>query len=400
MEKLPREEVNLRLQRLRLLWQELDFAGEGIFIFSRTLIYYFTGTWVNGVLFIPQAGEPILMVRKGLERALKESSVLNILAFRSYGQVEGILKDFGYTLKVAGVEKRFLTWELAELFQSKVKIATLVAADYLLARTRAVKTGYELERLQRAGSRHHKGLYELLPARIKPGFSEYEIAKKVWEVFFELGHAGLMRMQGFGEEIFLGHISAGDSGNYSSSFNGPLGLRGVHPATPQMGSLEKIWQKDEVLSVDVGFCFQGYHTDKTQIYYPKEWARPKVVDIAQGFCEEIQEMAREKLKPGVLPEEIYVQALELAQKRGLEEGFMGLGGNKVPFLGHGIGLFIDEYPPLARKIIDPLEENMVIALEPKYGLRGIGMVGVENTFVVTKDGGKCLTGDTYSPILI
>lgn len=400
MEQLPRAEVLLRLQRLKKIWQKEDFKAEGIFIFSRVHIYYFTGTLVNGVLFIPLEGEPILMVRKGLNRALKEAAIFNIVPFRSYSQILAILADFNYKPQIVGVEKRVLSWELAELFQSKVKVAGLLEADNLIAKTRAVKSDYELSKLKIAGKKHHEGLFSLLPLKIKPGLSEYEIAKKVWEIFFELGHAGLMRMQAFGEEIFLGHISSGDSGNYASAFNGPLGLRGVHPLVPQMGFSGKLWQKNEPLSIDVGFCWQGYHTDKTQIYFPKEWKRPKEVDIAQNFCEEVQEMAREHLKPGVSPEEIYQKALNMAKKQGLEEGFMGLKDNKVPFLGHGIGLFIDEYPALANKFKEPLAENMVIALEPKYGLKGIGMVGVENTFVVTKERGKCLTGDIYSPILI
>jgi Xaa-Pro dipeptidase len=43
---------------------------------------------------------------------------------------------------------------------------------------------------------------------------------------------------------------------------------------------------------------------------------------------------------------------------------------------------------------------MVLALEPKIGLPGIGMVGVENTFLVTKNGGRCLTGQQYDPVLV
>ena len=70
---------------------------------------------------------------------------------------------------------------------------------------------------------------------------------------------------------------------------------------------------------------------------------------------------------------------------------MGFGSNQVPFLGHGIGLAIDEFPAIAGKVHTPLEANMVIALEPKKGLEGIGLVGVENTFLVTDEGGEKLT---------
>ena len=71
---------------------------------------------------------------------------------------------------------------------------------------------------------------------------------------------------------------------------------------------------------------------------------------------------------------------------------MGLGDNRVPFLGHGIGLTIDERPVVANGFDRPLEEGMTLALEPKIGIPGFGMVGLENTFEVGPEGGRCLTG--------
>jgi len=79
---------------------------------------------------------------------------------------------------------------------------------------------------------------------------------------------------------------------------------------------------------------------------------------------------------------------------------MALGGNKVKFLGHGIGLGIDEHPVIATGFDAPLEKGNVIALEPKIGIPGIGMVGVENTFEVTDNESVCLTGDAYDMICI
>ncbi len=62
---------------------------------------------------------------------------------------------------------------------------------------------------------------------------------------------------------------------------------------------------------------------------------------------------------------------------------MGFGNRQVKFLGHGIGLVIDEIPVIARGFDAPLQENMVLALEPKKGIENFGMVGIENTFIVT-----------------
>ncbi|WP_457571015.1 M24 family metallopeptidase [Desulfovulcanus sp.] len=401
LEKMEEKEIARRLRRLRGLWEKECPDCQGVFIFSRLNIYYFAGTWSNGLLFIPFEGEPILMCRRGQIRAKLESPLKNIVPFKSYGQVEAILHDFGHSLpQTIGVEKTGISWALADSLQKRVVQRTFLAIDQLIARTRALKTEWEIKKMDLAGRRHHQALYHLLPQKIKPGMTERGISIKVWEIFFALGHHGMMRMQNCGEEIFLGHVAAGDSANYPSVFNGPVGLRGQHPAVLHMGYAGKIWQENEPLVVDVGFCLEGYQTDKTQVYFPEKWKpRPEVVD-AYKVCVEVQQFLAENLKPGAVPAHLYEQALKIAEKSGFGEGFMALGANKVKFVGHGIGLAIDEYPVIAKGFDEPLGENMVLALEPKIGLPGIGMVGVENTFLVTANGGRCLTGQEYNPVLV
>ena len=115
---------------------------------------------------------------------------------------------------------------------------------------------------------------------------------------------------------------------------------------------------------------------------------------------EVQAYAASQLKPGEIPSEIYAKSMDMAAKAGFAEGFMALGANKVAFLGHGIGLAIDEQPVLAKGFDAPLELGMVLAIEPKMGVPGLGMVGVENTFEVTPQGGVCLTGNSFEMICV
>jgi Xaa-Pro aminopeptidase len=70
---------------------------------------------------------------------------------------------------------------------------------------------------------------------------------------------------------------------------------------------------------------------------------------------------------------------------------MGVGPDRVHFVGHGIGTEVDEYPFLARRQELELEEGMTIALEPKVVFPDKGVVGIENTHVVTPDGLEQLT---------
>ena len=208
-------------------------------------------------------------------------------------------------------------------------------------------------------------------------------------------------MGNYGEEVFLGHISVGDSAKYPSVFNGPFGIRGVHPATPHMGSAEVKWTTGQPLTIDNGFTLAGYITDRTQVYWLGEKATMPVNTIAaHDFCIDLQNQIAEQLKPGTLPSEIWNQCLAKVARSGWSDGFMGWGKNKVSFVGHGIGLAIDEYPVLANGFDLPLEEGMTLAIEPKIGISGFGMVGVENTFEVTTEGGKCLTGEKFDIITV
>lgn len=398
---VPREEIERRHERCR--WQLAGVAPEagGLLVFSRLNIYYLTGTYGSGVLWLPLEGEPVLLCRRGLERARLESPLKNVLIFRSFRDLPRLLADAGVPLsRTTAAEMGGLTWALGRTLVEYLAPVELAAGDRALSLTRAVKSPFELAILRAGGADHDRCLRVLLPQRIAPGISEREIAHRAWEVLFAAGHQGLMRMENYGEEIFLGHVAAGDSGNYPSFFNGPVGLRGEHPAIPHMGS-SRLWERGELLVCDIGFARSGYHTDKTQVYFggPRS-AIPARAAAAHDFCVEVQAWLAEQLRPGSVPSQLSEHCFAWAERAGWAEGFMALGGNKVRFVGHGIGLAIDEYPVIAKGFDAPLEEGMLLALEPKIGIPGLGMVGVENTFEVTAGGGRCLTGTDYRIVCV
>ena len=377
---VPRAELEARWAKVRRFLAETAPDAGGVLAFSRLNVYYLSGVLGAGCCWLPLEGEPVLLLRKGRERALLESALTRIAAFKSYKDLPALAAEAGSPFsEVIAAETTGLSWQLGQMLASRLSDRRFVSGDLALNLAQSLKSEWELNILRLAGERHHQALHDILPEAIRPGMSEREISHLAWQVFFTLGHQGLMRMSAFGEEIFLGHVSAGDSGNYPSVFNGPLGVRGEHPAAPYMGYAGKLWNRGEPLALDIGFALEGYCTDKTQLY----WA---------GGEGEIPEAA-ENLRPGNTPEHIWLHCRDWAAKAGFAEGFMGLDENKVPFLGHGIGLAIDCYPAIAKGFDRPIEAGMVFALEPKIGVPGLGMVGVENTFEVTPSGGVCITGD-------
>ncbi|MHC1789194.1 M24 family metallopeptidase [Solidesulfovibrio sp.] len=400
LERLPASEMHARHQAVRRLLAETVPAAGGLLVFSRLALYYLTGSWANGVLWLPLSSEAVLLCRKGRERAGLESPLPTIGSFRSFGDIAPLCREAGSPLSpTCAAEQAGLPWNLANLLVSRLPDTVFVAGDAALAMAQAYKSEWELAKMRLCGERHDRGLTELLPARIRPGMTEREIAGHCWDAFFELGHQGQLRMGSYGEEIFLGHIAAGDSANYPSVFNGPVGLRGAHPALPFAGYAGTVWKPGGLLTIDNGFALEGYSTDKTQVYFAgKSAGLPDLARRGHDLCMAVQQAVAERLVPGAIPSELYALALSMAENAGLSEGFMGLGGNQVRFLGHGIGLAIDGWPVLAKGFDAPLAAGMTLALEPKFGIPGVGMVGVENTFEVTPAGGACLTGQSYDII--
>jgi Xaa-Pro aminopeptidase len=83
------------------------------------------------------------------------------------------------------------------------------------------------------------------------------------------------------------------------------------------------------------------------------------------------------------------------KKEGLEEYFLGHGDGKVVFIGHGLGLEINELPVITARHSRILQEGMVFAFEPKFVLPPYGAIGIEVDFIVRAD---CLERVTANSI--
>jgi Xaa-Pro aminopeptidase len=221
--------------------------------------------------------------------------------------------------------------------------------------------------------------------------SEAELSANLFSIMIEEGHHGLSRLNMYDTEMILGHIGFGDNSIYPTYFNGPGGNKGLCPAVPLMGSRERLLKKGDLIFIDIGCGYEGYHTDKTMTYV-FEGNLPDQAIKAHEECLQVQKLISSMLKPGITPAQIYKDVMNDLRPDFLDN-FMGFGARRVKFLGHSLGLAIDESPVIADGFSEPIEEGMFFALEPKKGIIDIGMVGVENTFRVSQGGGILITGD-------
>jgi Xaa-Pro aminopeptidase len=383
---VPPKEILSRISRLQ---QELaDTSLDGAIILDGINMFYYTGTIQNGVLFVPAGGEPLFFIRRSFERAKRETPLEALVQFGSFGELPARLDDYGYRVSRLGVDETTIPVSIFKKVSSAFSRTAFQDIGLGLSMIRSVKSDYEIGLIREAGKRH-EAIYDKIPGIIQEGMTEWELGSAIHAHMLKLGYTGMIRLATFNSELFAGVISFGESGNFPTASVGPGGLLGLCPAFPLLGGAKRL-KKGDTIFIDTGFAFQGYFTDKTRIF---AFGRPsqEAVD-AHNICLDIQEAVRCRLRPGEIPSKIFEDVyLTEVVSRNFEEHFMGFGSNQVSFLGHGIGLVIDEFPVIAGKIDLPLKKNMVIAVEPKKGLEGIGLVGVENTFLVTEQGGEKLT---------
>jgi Xaa-Pro aminopeptidase len=263
------------------------------------------------------------------------------------------------------------------------------ALDAQVAYVRSVKSAYELSLMEHAGKIHRHVLEDCVPGLLRDGIDEVEFGCDLYSLMVHEGHQGIIRF-GMFNEMVLGQIGFGTSSIYPTCVNTPGGIYGMHPAVPLMGCREKKLMYGDLVVIDIGCGYKGYQTDKTMTYMFGKPIPDEAIRTHQQ-CVGIQDELAALLKPGAIPSEIYTSIIEEQSPEFLQD-FMGFGSHQVKFLGHGIGLWIDETPVIAKGFDEPLQEGMVFAIEPKKGIRDVGLVGIENTFVVTPQGGRSITG--------
>ncbi len=385
--KTPANELNYRMEKFRSEMNNTNPDWELSVIFSKINLYYFTGTMQDGMLIISRDDEPILWVRRSYERALNESLFRNIKPMKSFRDPAKYMQYFPETVHI---ETEVIPLALYRRFQKHFPIKNYLGLDNSIAAVRSIKSKYELSIMRRAGKIHEHVLEDLVPDILIEGMSEADFAAELFKIMISEGHHGLTRFGMFDIEMFLGQIGFGESSIYPTYFNGPGGNYGMSPAVPLIGSRERKLKNGDLVFVDVGCGVDGYNTDKTVTYmFGKQL--PNYVVKAHNQCVDIQNQIAVMLKPDEIPSDIYKTIMNSLDNDFLQN-FMGY-DRKVNFLGHGIGLLIDEVPVIAEGFDQPLQEGMVIALEPKKGIANIGMVGIENTFIVTSKGGECITGN-------
>lgn len=375
-----KNECRNRIARLQEQLQQNNLDG-ALFIYPID-VYYFTATRQNATLWVPAQGEPLLLVRKSFVRAQGEVCIDDIRPFpRS--------KDFAPLF--AGQQKIGMTFDVTPVQQYSYYRKLLPEVEFVdissINRTlRSVKSEWELERLRHAGEKLCQ-VFSTVPDFLHQGMREIDLAAEFEARLRRAGGEGYVRMRAFNQELFMGLAVAG-AGTGAGFFDGAVTGRGMSPASPH-GASAAVIETGEPILIDYTGVFDGYIIDMTRMFVCGQ-LNDKLQSAFDLTCQ-IQAALVAQLQPGANCAELFGLALEMAESSGLGEFFMGPPGENAKFVGHGVGLELDELPILAQGFDQPLVAGQTIAIEPKFVFPDLGPIGIENTFVVTSTGGERLT---------
>jgi len=385
--------------RCKMLQNHMAVEGlDAVIIVQNADLFYFTGTVQNGCLYVPAHGQPLYLVRRDAARARMESGLKEILPFASPKDIPELAAGYGYPEpKRVGMEFDVLPVGLFERYRKVFPQADFSDATPLIRLVRMVKSHYEIHLMKDAANQVDKVTRRAAEV-IREGMSDVELAAELERTARLNGHLGLIRMRVFNGEMLFGHTFSGTDSAVPAYTDTPFGGVGPSPSFGQGASYKPIGRNEPIV-VDFAGSIDGYLVDQTRIF-----AIGGLSDrLRRGYDDmvRIQEFMKQIAVVGTPWGEVYDRCQALAVEMGYADSFMGASGSQVSFIGHGLGVEIDEYPFIARGFKDmSLQVGMAFAFEPKVVFPGEGAVGIENTFYISDDGLKQLTYSSEELVIL
>lgn len=392
---VPAAELNTRLDRLRCGMTEKDPAWSMLLLDNTLDMYYFTGTMQDGALVVTP-DQATLFVRRSFDVAKNESAFADIRPMGSFRGIKEVYPDIPETVYVAA---KTMTLQKLSMLNKYLPFSPK-SVDGVLSGLRSVKSAYELDCMRESGRLHRYVIEELAPAFLREGVSEARLCSEICTAIVDRGGMGISRYNQPAAEDVLGIASFSENSLCPTALDSPSGCIGTSAAMKSIGSSERKLHEGDTVLLDIPCGLRGYHTDKSITFYYGELDKhPQsgVIRAAREQCIALENETASLLRAGAVPAEIYEKILSLVDPA-FREGFM----NGCKFLGHSIGLTMDETPVLAKGFSAPLQSGMTLAVEPKIAIPGVGLIGCENTYEITADGpAQSLTGacDTLFEVL-
>lgn len=374
---LDPQEAQLRFGNLRR--QMEAEKTDAVIITDNADIYYLTGRVFDGYIYVTPEGIPIYFVRRPVD--LEGDGVVTIRKPEEMAQTIGLNAPHRI-----GLELDVTAWSVAQRLSKVFEGSEIINFSPSMRQLRSVKTPAEIEKIRQSGIRQER-VYRRIPHLYREGMTDLELQVEIERISRLEGCLGQFRISGDSMELYMGNVLAGDNADTPTPYDFAMGGEGLDPSLP-VGCNGTIIRPGDTVMVDVNGNYTGYMTDMTRTFVAERTSElaEKAHQCSIDICHRMQADAR----PGAEARSLYATAEAMAREAGLERYFMGH-RQKAGFVGHGVGIEINELPVIAPRSRDIIAEGNVIAFEPKFVIPGAGAVGVENTYCVGATGTECLT---------
>jgi len=347
-------------------------------------LYYLTGRVFSGfAIYNVSSGLLRFFVKRPVNVEGDEVSLIH-----KPEQIPAMLADLGVSdLGCVAMELDSVSFSMVRRLSAAFSVASEANADALLRGARSVKTPLEQDLMRRSGICQER-VYATIPKLYHRGMTDIGLQIEIERALRLEGCLGIFRVAGNDMELHMGSLLVGDNADAPSPYDFAMGGAGADPSLP-VGADGTVISPGHSVMVDVNGNFTGYMTDMTRTFAVGELPRMAydAHELSCGICRELAVMGR----PGVPARDLYERAFEMARDAGFEDYFMGH-RQHAGFVGHGVGIVVNELPVIAPRSKDVLAAGNVIALEPKFVIPHVGAVGIENTYIVQPSGPmQCIT---------
>lgn len=373
------KDLIIRRDRLQRAMQEKGI--EACILSTSVNIFYMTGIIYNGYYYLPVEGKPVHFVKRP-----EGITFDNTVYIRKPEQIAEELQSRNISLPQSVLlETDVVSYGEMMRLMNTLDIKEAANASVLMRNLRSIKTDFEISQV-RICAQKHQAVYKQVPSVYRKGMTDIEFQIEIERLMRLHGSIGIFRSYGENMDIYMGSLLVGENAEAPSPYDYALGGAGS-PSLPLGASGTKL-QQGQTVMVDMAGNYTPWMTDMTRVF-----SIGKTLDIAYRAHQvsiDINNKVMDIAKPGVSCADLYNISMEMVKNANLEAYFMGT-KQQAKFVGHGVGLEINEPPVLTPRSRETLEANIIFALEPKFVIPEVGAVGIENTYLVTSDGIEKLT---------
>ncbi len=396
MLQVPMDEIAARIVALQRLLQRSDV--DAAVIRQNADLFYFTGTVQDAHLIVPGEGQPVFLVKRDVQRAEAQSPIRPVVPLSTVKDLPRRLFEACGTESVMriGMELDVLPTSTFFFYDEKLfPKQQIVDVSGLIRQVRMIKSPWEIA-MMRGAATISRAVADAVPQLLREGMSELELSIELERTARLAGHLGLIRLRAFNMDMYFGHVLSGPEAAIPSYADAPTGGEGLSAAFGQ-GPGTRCIQSGEIVSVDTMMNYHGYLNDQTRNFCIGQ--PPERLLEAYGIIREVHRRFRERAVPGAVTGELYEEVRRWVGEAGWADFFMGHGDTRVSFVAHGLGIEVDEFPFVAQGQKVVLQVGMTFAFEPKFIIPGEGIVGLENTYLVTPQGLESLNTATEELVI-